>query len=125
MKQRTADALEHASNVVVSSASALKKTRDEIRGISDKHEEQLSIQKTRGDSLKAEVTDLTSQMMKIRALLRILRSKQRIAFLKVGTPDTHRRNLLCYLHISCSKMPGFQAHEAEDIGDGCYTIVKG
>lgn len=83
MKQKTTNTSAHASGAMVSLVASLKKASDEIREISGKHEEQLSIERARSDGLKAGAVDLIDQVMNVEEVFRISRSKQKMALAEV------------------------------------------
>lgn len=87
MEKKTADTLIHASSDFVSLAAFLKKALDEIRGTSGRHDKQISIEKPRSNGLKAEVTNLTGQVMEVEELLLISRPKNRMALVEVKKMD--------------------------------------
>lgn len=73
MQQMTTDTLAYALGAVASLEASSKNAQDKIRGMSGKHEEQILLETARSDGLKAEVTDLTGQVMTVEEILRISR----------------------------------------------------
>lgn len=86
--------------------------------------QQLAAEKGHCNSVKAQLTDFTGQAMKVKALLRLFRSKDRMASTEVKMLDAKRHNVLGHLHTLRSRMPEFQSHVAENIEDGSAAICR-
>lgn len=67
--------------------------------MSCKHEEQNLTERAHIIGLKAQVTHLTDQLMKVEELFRVSLSKYRMALAEVRMPDAQRRNMLGHLRI--------------------------
>lgn len=118
MQQKAVHKLAHGSGPVVSSAASLKWECDEIRVKSGNHREQLSDERECGDSLKAQATDIISQVIKVGRLLCLFRSKEMRALAEVKTLDAQRSSVVGHQHKLRSKVHGFQIWVAGYVKDG-------
>lgn len=80
-----------------------------ILQVAKDHKEQLASEKKRSNSLKAQMTDLTSQVMKVEKLFRKSSSKERIALAKVlhnGRRTTYYAGPSARLALNDFSVPG-------------------
>lgn len=108
MKEKAENTLEHASGAMVSLTASLKKAHHQIRDMSGKHGEQISIDRARSNGLKARLTDSTSLVISMENSLLVFRSKGKMASTGVMTLDAQRRNMVGHMRTPRSKMPVYK-----------------
>lgn len=124
LQQKTEDTLAQASGTEVSLVTSLKKERDVVHATSGKHCKQHPTDRARSDYLKARVTDLTGQVIKVETLLCIFRSIDRMPLLEVNTMVAQQYNILGYLHTSRSMIPDFQVRVTESMEDEFRVLCQ-
>lgn len=91
-------------HIVEKMRGLLAQAHDVILQLKKEHEEHLSVEKGRTDSIKAQVTDFTGQMMKVEELLCTSRSEERMESAEVKTLDVQPRAVLDNLRTFWSKI---------------------
>lgn len=82
------------------------------------------VESERSNYLEAQMTAVTAQVMKIKKLLRVSHSKERMSLAELKTLNARRRNLLGQLRTLCLQMPGFQALIPKDVVDGFSIFCR-
>lgn len=95
-----------AKRAIEETRDLLARARDTILQLTRDHEEQLAVQKGRSDSLKAQVTDIMCQVMKVKKLLHICRSKESMSLAELKTLYAQLCNVQGHLHTMYSTIPG-------------------
>lgn len=85
--------------------------------MSGKHGEQLLTVIACNGGLKAQMTNATSQLIKVEMSLHVSVLKERMAMVEVRTPGVQRCNVAGHLHTLPSKMSGSKTQVVEDIED--------